>query len=113
MDQKDFRDHVIKLLTNLPDITSRAMFGGYGLYREGIIFGMIIDSRLYFKVDDSNRNLYISHQSQPFTYTGASHKLIKTSYWEVPSEIMNNTEKLTEWLETSFNISLSKKKNKN
>ena len=53
---QSFHDHVVRdLFVHIPDITSRAMFGGWGLYQDGVIFGIIADGELYFKVDDTNR----------------------------------------------------------
>jgi len=48
--QNEFVTYVIEdVLGDIPGITSRAMFGGYGIYRDGIIFSLIAFNQLYFK----------------------------------------------------------------
>jgi DNA transformation protein len=74
------------------------MFGGYGLYIEGVMMALIADETLYFKVDDSNRDDYIRAGMQPFTYDG-KHKPIQMSYYQVPDAILDDLEQLILWIE--------------
>ena len=70
--QKDseFHDYILyDLLGDDPHITSQKMFGGYGLYQDGIIFGLIIDDTLYFKVGEENKAGYDEYGSKPFRYS--------------------------------------------
>lgn len=86
------------------------MFGGYGIYKDGIIFAIIAYDQLYFKVDDTNKADYEAHDSGPFVYDQGGHKQTTMSYWLVPEEIMENHEKVAEWMEKSVEISRKKKK---
>jgi len=69
MKSNEFVEYITEdLLAELKGVTSRAMFGGYGIYKDGIIFGIIVDDELYFKVDDTNREEYEKMGSSPFVY---------------------------------------------
>ena len=69
MKNSEFRDYVIyDLFADISGISSRAMFGGFGLYKDGAIFGIIVEGELYFKVGESNRGDYEELNSRPFTY---------------------------------------------
>lgn len=104
-----FHDYVIHdLLGEMSGITSKAMFGGWGIYREGIIFAIIIGEELYFKVDDSNRKDFESMDSRPFTYKNKNGKSITMSYWLVPEEVMENREGLRALVHKS--VTANKKK---
>jgi DNA transformation protein and related proteins len=92
------------VMSGIDGITSRAMFGGWGFYKYGKIFGLIADGKLYFKVDDSNKAEYMSYGSKPFEYYGKKGKAITMSYWEVPSDILEDREELEEWIEKSVSI---------
>jgi len=96
----EFHDYIIHdVLGHIPHITSRKMFGGYGVYHEGIIFAIIAEDELYFKVADHNRAEYERRGSRPFTYTGhKNRKPTVMSYWLVPEEIMNDAELVEQWL---------------
>jgi len=97
-----------RFFKNIPGFKSRAMFGGRGRYKHGVIFGIIAEGSIYFKVDATNIKEYESAGSEPFTYIGASGKPISMSYWKVPETILNNEKKLIGWIDKSFNISLKK-----
>jgi DNA transformation protein len=95
-ERSELLDYVIDALTPLGHARARSMFGGYGLYLDGLITGIIAWDMLYLKVDDGNRADYESAGSQPFTYDGRG-KPIAMSYWEVPAEIIEDPERLRDW----------------
>ncbi len=90
-----FLAYVMELLAPLGDVTSRAMFGGYGIFEKGDMFALISGSRLYFKVDDSNRPAYENASSEQFA---------PMPYYEVPAEVLENAATLHEWASTSMAI---------
>lgn len=94
----DFRDKVLGLLLALGPVQARTMFGGYGVYLDGLMFGLIAEEVLYFKVDDGNRKDYIDAGSTPFTYQGKS-KPVEMSYYQVPDSLMNNPGEIAKWAE--------------
>lgn len=99
------------VLRGIEGVSTRAMFGGYGLYRDGVIFGMIADDELFFKVDDTNRAQYEKQGSTPFEYSGHG-KTVQMSYWRVPEAVIENAKTLENWLEESVEISLHSKHKK-
>ena len=114
---QSFHDYVVHdVLRNIPDITSQSMFGGWGVYKDGIIFAIIAGSELYFKVDDSNRSDFEKFDSHPFIYSQGKNKQITMSYWLLPEDIMENETEIPKWVERSVQISIKNrpktKKNK-
>ena len=108
-----FHDYVVHdLLSETQGVTSRAMFGGYGIYKNGLIFAIIVGEKLYFKVDDSNKSDFASHGMKPFRYKMPSGKPYEMSYWEVPEEIMENREELKIWVERAVFASQNAKRQK-
>ena len=108
---KEFHQYIIHdVLGHIPKLTSKSMFGGYGLHQDGRIFGIITDvGELRFKVDDSNRQQYEDLGSTPFVYTGHKKRGPTTmNYYLVPEEIMEDQEKIADWVFQS--AELSKKK---
>ncbi len=98
---KSFHDYVVHdLLGNVPGISSRAMFGGWAIYRNGSVFGIIADGELYFKVDGGNRAEFERMGSRPFVYTKGG-KPVAMAYWLVPDDVMEDREKLRELMEKS------------
>jgi DNA transformation protein len=93
-----FRDQALRLLLPFGPVTARAMFGGYGLYLDGVMFGLIARDTLYFKVDAINREDYIEAGSGPFTYEG-KRRPVEMSYYQVPDAVMESPMTLATWAE--------------
>lgn len=70
------------------------MFGGYGLYQRETFFGIIHKGRLYFKTTDETRSQYLANGMKPFR---PNLKQTLKNYFEVPVDIMENTDQLTTW----------------
>ncbi len=96
-----FKDFVLDQLNDLRDVTARAMFGGYGLYRSGVFFGLISQQRLYFKTDETTQPHYVA-RGMKFFQPHAKQAL--KSYYEVPAEIIEDAEQLTEWAQQAINV---------
>jgi DNA transformation protein len=96
MNRKDesFKDFVLDQLRELDDIDARRMFGGFGLYRDETFFGIIHKDRVYFKIDDSTVGEYRKRRMRPFR---PNAKQTLKSYYQVPLEVLEDTERLGEW----------------
>ncbi|MBI1729328.1 TfoX/Sxy family protein [Candidatus Acetothermia bacterium] len=109
-----FHDYVVyDLLTEVSGITSRAMFGGWGIYKNGLIFGIIFDDELFFKVNDENRVEFERSGSHPLVYANRDGKESTLSYWLITEEVMEDREKLGKLMESSLAVSrkgMSKRK---
>lgn len=89
-----FRDFVLDQLGGLQGLTSRAMFGGYGLYQGDRFFGIIHKGRLYLKTDRVTASRYRDRGMKPFTPT--STQTLK-NYYEVPVDILESPDDLLTW----------------
>ena len=98
-----FKDYVVDQLEQLGWVTVKKMFGGAGIYYEGIIFGLLADDVLYFKVDDSNRSDYEQIGMEPFQ--PFADKPMLMPYYEVPVEILENKELLSDWARKALSAS--------
>lgn len=98
MDKEQFSKHVFDQLVGLQYFTKRAMFGGYGLYHDGHIFGVITgNAKLYFKTDEETR--------QDYTGVGMSAWNESKNYYEVPPQILAAPDVLIEWAKRAAQIS--------
>lgn len=101
----EFVEYVTQdLLSSLRGITARAMFGGFGIYKDGVMFGIVVDGELYFKVDDTNKPEYEMAGSIPFTYETKGGKKISMSYWRVPPSALEHADELVRLTEKSYDI---------
>ena len=96
MKQDSFKDFVLDQLRELPGVTSRSMFGGYGVYQGEVFFGIVHQGRLYFKTNDRTKPAYVKKGMKPFQPN--AKQTLKT-YYEVPVEIIEDSDLLTAWAE--------------
>ncbi|HKF73671.1 MAG TPA: TfoX/Sxy family protein [Stellaceae bacterium] len=60
--------HVLDMLRDWGGVSARRMFSGYGLFRQGAMFGLIARDTLYLRVDDRNRPEFAAAGSRVFSY---------------------------------------------
>ncbi len=79
-----FVDGVLGTLLPLGPVRARAMFGGWGLFLDDAMFGLIARERLYFKVDAESQPRFAAAGAVAYTYLRQG-KRVALSYWEAPS----------------------------
>ena len=86
-------------LSELGDVTTKRMFGGYGVFIDTKMFALIDSTgALHFKCNGSNEDRYIE--------VGAE-KHGKMPYREVPEDVWNNDDTLIEWAQLSVDAARS------
>jgi DNA transformation protein len=104
-----FRDFVLEQLAAAGRVAPRPMFGGVGLYLEGLFFALIDDDTLYFKADEATRARYEAAGSRPFCpYTGEPDRAM--GYWQVPAEVLEDAEELAAWAREAKAVALARKR---
>ena len=98
-----FHDYVVyDLLSDFQGVSSKAMFGGYGVYMDGAIFAIIADGELYFKSNEKTEGFFAARGSRPFTYKKKNNKIYTMNYWFVPSEVYEDRDALAEWVDLAL-----------
>jgi len=87
-------------------ILVKRLFGGYALYRDGIIFGLVFRERVYFKTDDANRADYVAAGMPPFEYTRTTGRTIAMRYYEVPGSVLDDLDELPRWADKALAVTL-------
>jgi DNA transformation protein len=101
----DPSDHLHDLFSHFGAIRVRRMFGGYGVYRDGIMFALVEDDVLYLKADGTNRRHFDERGLTQFTYEKKG-KQIGMSYFLAPEEIFDDPREAALWGERSFAAAL-------
>ena len=94
-------------------VTVRRMFGGAGIYREGLMFALVFDGAIFLKVDDASIPDFEREGSRPFVYTRAKSPgkigRASLSYWRLPERLYDDPEDLARWAERALDIARRKK----
>lgn len=97
----EYRDWVLEQLRQIGGVTARSMFGGVGLYLDGLFFALIDDDVLYLKVDDSNRPDFTTAGCGPFRPYGDDRAM---QYYEVPADVLEDPGTLSAWAGRSLDV---------
>jgi len=87
---------IVESLQGLGEVRARRMFGGYGLFLDGLMFGLIAEDVLYFKVDNGNRAAFEAADLPPFMYQRQG-RAIALSYYQAPAEVLEDCELALSW----------------
>ena len=98
---REFESFLKELLEPVGSVTFRRMFGGLGIFRYGLMFGLVADDRLCFKVDDGNRQDYLAEGMEEWAYDGKG-KSIKMGYWYVPERLFEDNDDMVRWATQAF-----------
>jgi DNA transformation protein len=102
----EYMTYVIDQLDAVGTVQARRMFGGAGLYLNGLFFALIADDVLYLKVDDSNRPDYEAAGMEPFRPFPDKPNVMQ--YYEVPIEVLENRDTLREWAQKALDVARQK-----
>ncbi|MEQ1892266.1 MAG: TfoX/Sxy family protein [Planctomycetota bacterium] len=90
-------EELFQRLARLGELSARRMFGGIGLYADGVFFGLIDEEVLYFKVDDETVGAYQARGAGPFRPFKDRPEQAMHGYYEVPESVLERDGELLEW----------------
>jgi len=101
----EFVEFVIDQMTPVGRPRVRAMFGGYGIYRDDRIFAIVVDDRLYFKADPVTRAEFEAKGLRPFTYV-VRGKSVTMQYFEAPPEVFEEPDAMRDWSQKVYEAAI-------
>ncbi len=88
MDAESIRD----IFEGIGPVQIRRMFGGQGVYRDGVMFALEAGGELYLKADQSSQDVFRDLGSRPFSYTTRDGRITIMSYWLMPESALDDPE---------------------
>lgn len=88
-------------LSEFGAVDIKRMFGGIGLFKDGLMFGKIGGDTFRLKVDESNQQQFKDKGMEPY-YSEKKKKGMP--YWEVPADVLEDRTVLAAWANQSFEI---------
>jgi DNA transformation protein len=92
----EFVDYLLELMQPLGPVSAKAMFGGYGIYIDDLMFALVADGVLYLKTDAGNLPDFKQQHLAEFSYE-RNGRMINLSYREAPAEILETDEAMRLW----------------
>ncbi len=100
-------DYLAELLSPNGTVTARRMFGGWGIYLDAVMIGLVANEILYLKADAQTRARFEAAASAPFVFDSKS-KQVTTSYWSAPDDAMDSPDAMRPWAQLALEAALRK-----
>lgn len=97
----EFVSYLHEVLHHFGVISSRRMFGGHGIYHQGLMFALVADDNLYFKTDPENLAQFVAAGSTPFQYTSQGQQR-SIAYYTAPEACLDDPEQACYWAKLAF-----------
>jgi len=97
-----FAEFLREQLAPLGRITVRRMFGKTGVFCDGVMFGMVTENTLYFRVDDQNRVTFREAEAFPPHNYAKKGSTIDLSFWRVPERLFDEPDELVTWAQAAL-----------
>jgi DNA transformation protein and related proteins len=104
-----FKDFIKDQLAAFGPVTIRNMFGGAGVYADGVMFGLLANDVLYLKADAATAGAFEAEGMRPFTYQPEGKPPVAMSYWEVPPRLLEEPDELAVWAREAHRIACAGK----
>ena len=98
-----FQEFLVELFEQIGGVSFRKMFGGIGIFRQGIMFALVADDTLYFKADEISSIDFQAEGCGPFIYDG-KHKPHIMPYWRLPERLYDEPGDFRRWALTAFAV---------
>jgi DNA transformation protein len=106
-------EFISELFAPFGPVTVKRMFGGAGIWSEGLMFALVFDGAIFLKVDSASIPDFEREGSRPFVYTRAKSRgrvgRASLSYWRLPERLYDDPDELAVWANRALAIAQHKK----
>jgi DNA transformation protein and related proteins len=89
-------DFIRELFAPFRHVAVKRMFGGAGLFADGLMFGLVFDGVIYLKADGATIPDFEREGSAPFTYQARSRSR-SLNFWRLPERLYDDPDELAAW----------------
>ena len=104
-EKAEFANHIVDLMEDFGRVEAKRMFGGFGIFHEGLMIGLIADGSFYLKADEQTRELFLEQGSTPFTYQ-KQDKEFSLSYYLAPESFFEESDEIKHWARLAYDAAL-------
>lgn len=102
----DFVAHAVDLVSLVAPVEARRMFGGHGLFAEGVMFGLLDDGELFLKVDGETRPRFVAAGCRQWRYVHGKVRMENTGYFRPPDDAHEDPEAMLPWARLALGAAL-------
>jgi DNA transformation protein len=92
------------------------MFGGVGVYADGVMFALVGFGEIFIKTDEAMREELRAVGSTPFVYTfekgDRAGEAVEMGYWRLPDAALDDPEEAAAWGRKALAVAQAKRAEK-
>jgi DNA transformation protein len=97
-------DHVQELFAAFGPVSVRRMFGGAGVFADGLMIAIVAGGVIYLKTAPNGTGAFEREQCGPFSYATKDGTRQLTSYWQMPERLYDDSDELAQWARTALAV---------
>ena len=95
-----------ELFNEFGPVSVRRMFGGAGVFVDGLMIGLVSGGVIFLKADSETIPAFEREGQGPFTYPTKNGAHTLTSYWRMPDRLYDDAEELARWARAAHGVAL-------
>ena len=103
--EKEFISYVVELMQSIGAVSAKRMFGGCGIFMDGLMFALVADNTLYLKADSETESEFEEKGLERFKYNKKG-KEYSMSYYCAPEEALEDVDEMSDWARKSYGAAL-------
>lgn len=107
--KQEFANFVVELMAGFAPVLAKRMFGGFGIFWQGLMLGIIIEDKLYFKVDDVSEPRFAQRGLGRFQYESKG-RTASLRYCEAPPEVYDEPAHMLDWARLGYECAVRQQK---
>jgi DNA transformation protein len=108
--RSEFVDYLAEIFQSFGAVRARRMFGGFGLYHDDLMFGIVSADVLYLKADAKSAPFFVERGLAQFEYL-KQNKPVRLSFYAAPEEIFDDPDLAKEWATRAFEAAVRSRRN--
>jgi DNA transformation protein len=95
-------EHIRELFSGFAPVAVRRLFGGAGIFADGIMFALVAGGVIYLKADAHNTPDFERENLEPFTYARKKERRAVMSYRRMPDRLYDDPTELAQWAQRAL-----------
>jgi DNA transformation protein len=101
----EYIDYLKEHLAPFGAIEARRMFGGWGIYHQGLMFALVVNDTLYLKTDAELAPRFQALGLEPFRYSRRERQ-IALSFYQSPEGLYDDPDEAKSWASLAYAAAL-------
>ncbi len=105
----EFVEYLDEVFREFGTVTARRMFGGHGIFYDGVMIGLVANDTLFMKTDAETVPRFQELGLSQFMYP-KGEKMVGMSYYSAPEEALEDPSEMRQWAQLAYEAALRARK---